>query len=246
MNNLEQKIYEAIKAHNGILAKDISLITGIEKRTVSSLLYHSNELKSRCYMDENWFHYTRDSNSIASPSFRHSGLAQHSCYYGSVADFVQLNVDDWIIMMNEGCIRAKKGGIGTAQIKAWADCFEVMQGAFSAYFNMEAWDIAFEYNSTYEGVNRWVDVLLIIDNKIIVIEFKMVRCFFEKYLDQTEKYIPDLERYFIKEDVEIVPLLVLTQAVNLRESYPYRNLDYALEVCSGDILSNVIESILSF
>lgn len=240
----ERKIYEVIKEHKGILSKDISLITDIDKRSVSSLLHHSIILRSLCYMDENWFHHAYESVSSTNLQLKHSDIEQYSCYYSAISDFVTLDIDDWITSIKGGCARAKKGGIGASQIKAWCDSFRILKEAFNNINFTDSWEIAFEYNSTFEGINRWVDVLLIVNEKIVAVEFKGVRCFFEKYLGQTEKYIPDLERYFDEFDNEIIPLLVLTQAVNLRESHKYSYKEYNLEVCSGDMLVDVLKSIL--
>ena len=108
------------------------------------------------------------------------------------------------------------------------------------------WEIAFELRlkrSRY--VRIYADVLVITEDKVFSLEFKMKNEVNPDEVLQAAKYCPYLEIMF-GPDYEVIPVLILTTASELFEFVPIGKTDAVLPVCSGDMLFNVFDEYLGF
>lgn len=108
------------------------------------------------------------------------------------------------------------------------------------------WELAFELRlkrSRY--VRIYADVLVVTEDRVFSLEFKMKDAVDPDEVLQAAKYSPYLEIMF-GPDYEIVPVLVLTAARELFEFVPIGKSDAVLPVCSGDMLFNAFNEYLGF
>jgi len=88
-------------------------------------------------------------------------------------------------------------------------------------------------------------VLVITEDRVFSLEFKMKDAVDPDEVRQAAKYCPYLEIMF-GPDYEIIPVLVLTRARELFDFVPIGTADAVLPVCSGDMLFNVFNEYLGF
>jgi hypothetical protein len=89
------------------------------------------------------------------------------------------------------------------------------------------------------------DVLVITEDRVFSLEFKMKDKVDPDEVSQAAKYLPYLEIVF-GTDYEVIPALVLTTASELFEFASIGKSDFILPVCSGDMLFNVFDEYLGF
>ena len=94
-------------------------------------------------------------------------------------------------------------------------------------------------------VRIYADVLVITEDKVFSLEFKMKDTLNPEEVTQAAKYVPYLEIVFGPE-YEVIPALVLTAATEIFEFVPIGESDAVLPVCSGDMLFNVFDEYLGF
>ena len=109
------------------------------------------------------------------------------------------------------------------------------------------WEVAFELRlKQSRHVRIYADVLIITENRVFSLEFKMKDEVNPEEVLQAAKYIPYLEILFGQE-YEVIPVLVLT---GLREKFEFiplgKKTDAVLPVCSGDMLFNVFDEYIGF
>ncbi len=108
------------------------------------------------------------------------------------------------------------------------------------------WEIAFELRlKRSRCVRIYADVLVITENRVFSLEFKMKDRIDPKEILQSAKYVPYLEIVF-GPAYEVIPVLVLTGAKDVFSFHPAGEADMVLPVCSGDMLFNVFDEYLSF
>lgn len=108
------------------------------------------------------------------------------------------------------------------------------------------WEIAFELRlKRSRHVRIYADVLVITEDRVFALEFKMKNAVDPDEVLQAAKYCPYLEIMF-GPDYEIIPVLVLTMATELFQFVPIGKSDAVLPVCSGDMLFNVFNEYLGF
>ena len=108
------------------------------------------------------------------------------------------------------------------------------------------WELVFELRlkrSRY--VRIYADVLVITENRVFSLEFKMKDRVEPVEVLQAAKYCPYLEIVF-GPGYEVIPVLVLTRAADLFRFVPIGRADAVLPVCSGDMLFNVFNEYLGF
>ena len=88
-------------------------------------------------------------------------------------------------------------------------------------------------------------VLIITENRVFSLEFKMKKEPVPEEVEQAAKYVPYLEILFGPR-YEIIPVLVLTGARELFSFVSIGKRDRLLPVCSGDMLFNVFDEYLGF
>ena len=256
MNETEIKLYETICRHDGIKAREISNVTGVEKTELNRLLYHAPFIHELCYRDNDyrWHGLIRQTRP-------HYGLADFCGYYDTVAGFRNLPEEAWMEQLTEGCRRIGRNLNDTrGLLHSFRDSREVMLQLFDdmKMLDTASWEICFELRiRRARHIRIYADVLVITENKVFSLEFKMKDVIDPEEMQQTVKYAKYLDVIF-GSDYEVIPALVLTKdsdlysweplMCNTQESGGFRVTDSAMEVpvCSGDMLFNVFDEFLCF
>ena len=249
MNNeqTERKICAVICQSEGVKAREIARKLGLDRNTVSHVLYNSPLLRELCYQDASYRWH-----GIIRQSRPHTGLYDFSGYYSSVSEFLELTEDEWMDRMTEGCQRIGRNLNDTrGLLHSFRDCREQMVGLFHDLREMMGegyldWEIAFEFRlKRARYVRIYADVLVITENRVFSLEFKMKDKVDPDEVSQAAKYLPYLEIVF-GTDYEVIPALVLTKASELFEFASIGKSDFILPACSGDMLFNVFDEYLGF
>lgn len=146
----------------------------------------------------------------------------------------------------EGCTNIGRNLNDTRGLfHSFRDCREQVRRLFVDLVEMAGdaclgWEIAFELRLKWSRYVRiYADVLVITENRVFSLEFKMKDRIDPKEIQQSAKYVPYLEIVFGPE-YDVIPVLVLTRATDLFD------LEQAVPVCSGDMLFNVFDEYLGF
>ena len=232
---------------DGIKAKEIAKLLGLERTTVSHALYRSPLMQELCWQDKEYRWH-----GIMRQARPHSGLSEFSGYYGLVRDFTALSEDAWMEKLVEGCVNIGRSLNDTRGLMhSFRDCRETMLALFRDLQEMLGescldWEIAFELRlKRSRHVRIYADVLVITDSRVFSLEFKMKNAVEPDEVLQAAKYCPYLEIMF-GPSYEVVPVLVLTTARDLFEFAPIGDSDAVLPVCSGDMLFNAFNEYLEF
>ncbi len=247
MRQTDREICAVICRSDGIRAKDIAKELRLERSTVNRILYASPLMKELCFQDRDfrWHGIVRQARP-------HIGLQEFAAYYDSVGNFLRLSEAEWMERMAEGC-----GNIGRSLndtrglLHSFRDCREQIRALFADLRDMAGeaclgWEIAFELRlKRSRRVRIFADVLIVTEDRVFSLEFKMKKSADPEEVLQAAKYCPYLEILF-GPDYEVIPVLVLTAA---REHYafaPIGETDAVLPVCSGDMLFNVFDEYIGF
>ena len=243
----ERAICAAVCRGNGLKAKEIGKQLGLDHGAVNQALYHSPLMKELCWQDDEYRWH-----GIMLQSRPHSGLQEFAGYYGLIRDFIHLSEDEWMTRLTEGCTNIGRNLNDTrGLLHSFRDCRETMLSLFRDLRGMLGescldWEVAFELRlkrSRY--VRIYADVLVITENRVFALEFKMKNTIDPDEVLQAAKYCPYLEIMF-GPDYEVVPVLVLTTASDLFEFAPIGGSDAILPVCSSDMLFNAFNEYLGF
>ena len=244
---LERKVCAAICHSDGIKAKEIARLLNLDRSTVNHILYASPLLKELCYQDEQY-----EWHGIIRQTRPHSGLFEYSGYYGRVFEFLDLTEEEWMSSLIEGCQRIGRNTNDTRGLfHSFRDCREQMVSLFSDLRDMLGdscldWEIAFEFRlKRARYVRIYADVLVITEDRVFSLEFKMKDAIDPDEVSQAAKYVPYLEIVFGPE-YEVIPALVLTGAKEFFDFAPIGKSEFILPVCSGDMLFNVFDEYLGF
>ncbi len=245
--NIEQKVCAAICRSDGVTAREIARGLGLDRSAVNRILYTSPLLQELCYQDrEHRWH------GIIRQSVPHAGLFEFSGYYGSVAEFLGLSEAEWMDRLTEGCDRIGRSlNDRRGLFHSFRDCRAQMVNLFGDLTDMSGdgcltWEIAFEFRlKRARRVRIYADVLVITEDRVFTLEFKMKDAIDPAEVLQAAKYVPWLEIVFGPR-YEVIPALVLTGAAELFDFVPIGEGDGALPVCSGDMLFNVFDEYLGF
>ena len=187
--------------------------------------------------------------SFGHPCHLHPGFVVKGPF---VSEFLELTEDEWMDRMTEGCQRIGRNLNDTrGLLHSFRDCREQMVGLFHDLREMMGegcldWEIAFEFRlKRARYVRIYADVLVITENRVFSLEFKMKDKVDPDEVSQAAKYLPYLEIVF-GTDYEVIPALVLTAANELFEFASIGKSDFILPVCSGDMLFNVFDEYLGF
>lgn len=243
----DRAICAAICRSDGIKAREIAKLLGLERATVNHALYHSPLMQELCWQDDEYRWH-----GIMRQACPHSGLSEFSGYYGLVRDFTALSEDVWMEKLVEGCTNIGRSLNDTRGLMhSFRDCRETTLALFCDLREMPGescldWEIAFELRlKRSRHVRIYADVLVITDSRVFSLEFKMKNAVDPDEVLQAAKYCPYLEIMF-GPDYEVVPVLVLTTARDLFEFAPIGGSDAVLPVCSGDMLFNAFNEYLGF
>lgn len=245
--DLERAVCAAICASEGLRAREIGAKLNLDHGTVNQVLYRSGLLKELCWQDRDyrWHGLVRQTRP-------HAGLEEFAAYTGLVGDFVVISEADWLRRLEEGCVNIGRNLNDTrGLIHSFRDTRETMLRLFGDLLEMLgeqclSWEIAFELRlKRSRHVRIYADVLVITENRVFSLEFKMKNRIEPEEVEQAAKYCPYLEIVF-GPDYEIIPVLVLTGA---KEFFCFQTIgeeDRVLPVCSGDMLFNVFDEYLGF
>ena len=243
----EQAICALICQSDGIRAREIARELGLDHQTVNHVLYSSPLMKELCWQDREYRWH-----GIVRQARPHIGLQEFAGYYSRVCAFMDLSEEKWLQKLMEGCTNIGRNLNDTRGLfHSFRDCREQMRRLFDDLLEMAGeaclnWEIAFELRlkrSRY--VRIYADVLVITENRVFSLEFKMKDRIDPKEILQAAKYVPYLEIVF-GPDYEVIPVLVVTGATDVFSFHPAGEADMVLPVCSGDMLFNVFDEYLRF
>lgn len=241
---LEYAVYSCICRHDGIKAREIEKETGIGKADVNRHLYGSPFMKELCFRDDDWLWH-----GCIRQARPHTGLEDFCAYYGTVGEFIRLGDDEWFNLLIDGCRRVGRNINDTRGLfNSFRDCRQTM---LSLFRDMEGvyspeWEIAFELKIKLGRFRRiYSDVLVITENRVFSLEFKMKDKIEPEEVIQAAKYCTYLEVLF-GPGYDVIPALVLTRARDLYTYTPLGNTDASVPVFSGDMLFNLFDEYLGF
>ena len=241
---IERSIYTQICSHDGIKAKDIGKGIQADRHTINQYLYKAPFMRELCYRDDKyqWHGLIRQTRP-------HTGLGDFCGYYGTVKEFLQLDEEEWFTCMKEGCGRIGRNLNDTRGLfHSFRDSWSVMHSLFEDLEGIwqDTWEICFELRiNRAKYIRIYADVLVITEDKVFSLEFKMKDKIEEEEVAQAAKYVAYQEVIFGPE-YDVIPCLVLTKTSDL---YTYQNLKKTtaeIPVCSGDMLFNLFDEYLGF
>ncbi len=242
---LERKIYAAICENDGVKAREIARLASCTHTEVNHWLYASPFMHDLCYRDEDYCWH-----GLIRQGRRHYGLEDFSGYYGTVGEFLALSEEQWFSALTEGCRRIGRNLNDTRGLfHSFRDARSVMLGLFSdlsevGFTAFSSWEIVFELRIRRSRMIRiYADVLLITENRVFSLEFKMKDTIDPDEVSQAAKYCEYLEVIF-GPDYDIIPALVLTQSSDLYRYVPIGKSSAELPVASADMLFNLLDEYL--
>lgn len=244
---LERRVCAAICAGDGLRAREIARRLDLDKNAVNRVLYASPLLKELCWQDRDYRWH-----GILRQERPHAGLFEFCGYYSRVDEFLDLSEEAWLERLLEGCERiGRSTSDARGLIHSFRDCRAQMARLFADLLDMIGdpclgWEIAFEFRlKRSRRVRIYADVLVITEDRVFSLEFKMKDAVDPAEVCQAAKYAPYLEIVF-GPDYEVLPALVLTAAKDYFDFAPIGGSDFILPVCSGDMLFNVFNEYLGF
>ena len=244
---LERAVCAAICRGDGLKAREIAARLKLDRSAVNRVLYASQLLRELCYRDDDcrWHGIIRQARP-------HAGLFEFSGYYDRVAGFMGLTEDQWMARMVEGCERIGRSlNDRRGLFHSFRDCRAQMARLFADLTDMAGdacldWEIAFEFRlKRSRRVRIYADVLVVTQDKVFSLEFKMKDAPKAEDVIQAAKYVPFLEIVF-GPDYEVIPALVLTGARERFDFAAIGDTGSILPYCSGDMLFNVFDEYLGF
>ena len=244
---LEQAICAVICRSDGIKARDIAERLGLSHKTVNQILYSSPLMKELCWQDRAfcWHGLVRQARP-------HIGLQEFAACYTTAGEFMRQSEEEWLEQIKAGCVNIGRNLNDTrGLIHSFKDCRTQVLRLFGDLTQMLGkqcldWELAFELRLKR---SRWVriyaDVLIITENRVFSLEFKMKNKIDPVEVLQAAKYCPFLEIMF-GPAYEVIPVLVLTAALEQFTFAQIGDADMVLPVCSGDMLFNVFDEYIGF
>lgn len=247
MKQTDREICALICQSGGIKAREIARELNIDRQEVNHILYSSPLMKELCWQDRDYLWH-----GIMNQTRPHTGLQEFAGYYDTVGSFISLPEAEWLERLKEGCTNVGRNLNDTRGLfHSFLDCREQMIGVFSDLQDMIGehclnWEVAFELRlKQSRHVRIYADVLVITEDKVFSLEFKMKNEVNPEEVLQAAKYCPYLEIMF-GPDYEVIPVLILTSVHEFFEFVPIGRTDAVLPVCSGDMLFNVFDEYLGF
>lgn len=244
ITNLERNIYAEICKNNGIKAREISKNLKADKTEVNRLLYASPFMQHLCYRDNNY-----EWHGMIRQTRPHTGIRDFCGYYSSAEDFLALSDEEWFEQLVDGCVEIGRNVNDTRGLfHSFRDCRATMIQLFQDMEGVKYndWEIIFELRIRRSKYIRiFADVLVIAEDKVFSLEFKMKDIVDPEEVTQAAKYAEYLEVIFGPE-YDVISVLVLTKAEELYMYEPLRTSTAEIPVCSGDMLFNVFDEYLGF
>lgn len=251
MDETERKMYEAICRHDGIKAREIAReiagaagTAGADKTDINRLLYSAPFIRELCYRDDEyrWHGLIRQTRP-------HTGLSDFCGYYAAVDRFLAQPEEEWFDELLEGCRSIGRNLNDTRGLfHSFRDCRKVMTGLFADLKDLDfaSWEICFELRIRRARYIRiYADVLVITEDKVFSLEFKMKDAIDPEEELQAVKYAKYLDVIF-GSGYEVIPALVLTRAEDLYTWEQLPGSTAEVPVCSGDMLFNLFDEFIGF
>ena len=243
----ERAVYSLIAVNDGINAREIAGRIGLSRQEVNHILYSSSLMHELCYQDHSYCWH-----ALIRQAPVHDGLYEFSGWYGTVSEFMELQEEEWILSLRDGCRRIGRNlNDARGLFHSFRDCRIVMRSLFHDLAEMadipfRNWEIAFELRIDRARMIRiYADVLVITSDRVFSLEFKMKDTVNPDEVLQAAKYCPFLEVVFGPK-YDVIPALVLTSATELFTFVPIGSNDMLLPVASGDMLFNVLNEYIGF
>lgn len=241
---LERSIYEEICRYNGIKAKELSQILKVDRKTINRCLYGSPIIHELCFQDREYLWH-----GLIQQARPHFGLEEFCGYYSTIDEFLSLSEEEWFSRLLEGCDRIGRSLNDTRGLyHSFSDCYSVIINLFSDLEEIlkPDWEIAFEVRiKKAQSIRIFADVLIITENRVFSLEFKMKDSIDPEEVQQSAKYSEYLEIIF-GQNYDVIAALVLTRSLDLYTYAPLKNTDAEIPVCSGDMLFNLFDEYISF
>lgn len=244
MNEEQRKIYGIICKHNGIKARDIAREIGEERRDINHMLYSNPFVHDLCYRDDEYLWH-----GLIRQTRPHTGLEDFCGYYGTVDRFLLQAEDEWLEELKKGCRGIGRNLNDTRGLfHSFLDARHVMRELFRDLEGVDygSWEICFELRiKRARYIRIYADVLVITEDKVFSLEFKMKDIIDPDEEQQALKYAGYLDVIF-GDGYEVIPALVLTRASDL---YVWKQLPGStaeIPVCSGDMLFNLFDEFIGF
>ena len=246
-NALERAVCAVICRGDGLKTRQIAKELDLDHGTVNSILYSSPLMKELCWQDRDYRWH-----GIVRQSPDHTGLQEFAAWFSTAGEFLSLSEEEWLAALREGCRNIGRSlSDARGLTHSFLDCREQVRVLFLDLQSMIgesclSWQLAFELRlKRSRHVRIYADVLVITEDRVFSLEFKMKKTVEPEEVEQAAKYLPYLEIVF-GPMYEIIPVLVLTGAWELFEFVPIGKKDRLLPVCSGDMLFNVFDEYLGF
>lgn len=241
---LERAIYAQICKRDGIKARELEQYVPADRHQINRYLHCAPFLQELCYQDGDyrWHGLIRQTRP-------HRGLGDFCGYYSTVESFLSLTQEQWLEAMVRGC-RSNGRNLNDTRglFHSFRDCREVMVNLFAdlAGVYRPDWEIGFELRiKRARYIRIYTDVLVITENRVFALEFKMKDTASEDEVLQAAKYAEFLEVLF-GSDYDVICALVLTRAQELYTYAPLPGTDGALPVCAGNMLFNLFDEYIGF
>lgn len=244
MDIIERDIYALICQNDGIKASKIAQKLKKDKSIINHYLYVSPYMRELCYRDEEylWYGYIRQARP-------HRGLEDFCGYYSSVGEFLDMGEEEWFESLKSGCRAVGRNLNDTRGLfHSFRDTAKTMRALFTDLCEVpyRSWEIAFELRIKKSRMIRiYADVLVITENYVFSLEFKMNDKIEEEEVAQAAKYSAYQEILF-GPDYDVIPVLVLTRAHDLYQYVQLKGTTAEIPVCSGDMLFNIFDEYLGF
>ncbi len=243
----ERRICSVVCSADGLKAREIAKKLGLENTTVNRVISRSGLLRELCWQDSDYRWH-----GLVKQTRPHTGLQEFSGWYGTVAAFLEQDEQTWLAALEQGCTNIGRSLTDTrGLIHSFLDCRMQMLTLFRDLQEMSdksclGWELVFEFRlKRSRHVRIYADVLVVTENRVFSLEFKMKDSIDPAEVLQAAKYCPYLEIVF-GPAYEVIPVLVLTRAADLFRFVPIGKADAVLPVCAGDMLFNVFNEYLGF
>ena len=220
-NALERAVCAVICRGDGLKARQIAKELDLDHGTVNSLLYSSPLMKELCWQDRDYRWH-----GIVRQSPDHTGLQEFAAWFSTACEFLSLSEEEWLAALREGCRNIGRSlSDARGLTHSFLDCREQIRVLFLDLQSMIgesclSWQLAFELRlKRSRHVRMYADVLVITEDRVFSLEFKMKKTVEPEEVEQAAKYVPYLEIVF-GPMYEIIPVLVLTGARELFEFVP--------------------------
>lgn len=241
---LERAIYAEICHHDGVKARDIGKHVSADRKMINQYLYKAPFMRELCYQD-NDFQW----HGLIQQRRPHTGLGDFCGYYSSVEEFLALGENEWFDVLLAGCRNIGRNLNDTRGLfHSFKDCRKTMIMLFQDLEDVRKpdWEIVFELRiNRAKYIRIYADVLVITEEKVFSLEFKMKDRIDPEEILQAAKYTEYLEVLFGPE-YDVIPGLVLTRAEDMYQYEPLGNTDAVIPVCSGDMLFNLFDEYMGF